>query len=153
MDDPPLAGVRHMAATLLEAWAAGRLSYEEAHDLAGAALDSFAAVRSTAESGRALGAAMLDAAGRRLEHPVGAARPAGMRVQFRIVGRLDAGGVPFPDVYAVLDAVPAKGDEVSLPHVGELAVRTVVWYPAGDVDAERPADPFVYIVVGEPRAS
>ena len=72
-----------------------------------------------------------------------------MRVQFSLVGHVKRP----PDLWADLDAVPRVGDVVNLPGISQAdsVVRTVVWYPTHDDDGEPLAEPFVYVVVGQPR--
>lgn len=72
-----------------------------------------------------------------------------MRVQFSLVGHVERP----PDLWADLDTIPREGEVVNWPGIsqGNTVVRTVVWYPTHD-DEGRPLDePFVYVVVGQPR--
>jgi hypothetical protein len=71
-----------------------------------------------------------------------------MKITARLTGVIDPPGLDWPEGWPV----PREGDIVSLPGVGPLQVRTVVWYPAGDGDDdEGELDPFVYVVIGPPR--
>lgn len=67
-----------------------------------------------------------------------------LRVVVRVVGhsvRLDNG---WPEGWPV----PREGEPI---HIGEdtLYVRTVAWYPAGDIHGDH--EPFVYVVLGPQR--
>lgn len=85
-----------------------------------------------------------------------------MRLHFSFVGEAALLRRAFGegDLFVDLPAVPQVGDTIHVPGIseGHTVVRTVVWYPLG-YDAEdegrerKPGDeePFVYIVVGEPR--
>lgn len=68
-----------------------------------------------------------------------------MNVRFSVVGQVEC--VHIPDIK--LDSVPRVDDSVYVPVIDrELCVRAVVWFPLGEVPKE---DPFVYIVLGNPR--
>lgn len=71
-----------------------------------------------------------------------------MKVHFSVVGQV----VRPDDVKVTMDAIPRLGETVTLPGLPPHAtnVRTVVWYPLGDVDDDDP-EPFVYIVLGQAR--
>lgn len=72
-----------------------------------------------------------------------------MRVQFSLVGHVERPA----DLVADFSSVPQVGDVVNWPGIsqGDTVVRTVVWYPTHDDDGEPVAEPFVYVVVGQPR--
>lgn len=67
-----------------------------------------------------------------------------MRVKFSLVGHPEHGPLDWRE----LPEVPREGDTVYVPNLGEVEVRTVVWYPWGSEDESRP---FVYVVIGPPR--
>lgn len=46
--------------------------------------------------------------------------------------------------------IPPEDSQIDHPTAGTLWVRTVIWYPHGDVEDP---EPFVYIVVGPRRVS
>lgn len=69
-----------------------------------------------------------------------------MRIVASLAGVVDAPDLEWPEGWPV----PREGESVSLPGVGPLQVRTVVWYPAGNSDEGDP-EPFAYVVVGPPR--
>jgi hypothetical protein len=66
-----------------------------------------------------------------------------MLVHVRYVGtvRKDV-NIDWPEGWSI----PRVGDEITIPKLPEVShVRTVVWYPEGDEEAN---EPFVYVVVG-----
>lgn len=86
-----------------------------------------------------------------------------MRIQFSFVGdaRLLRSAVGDGDLWVEMDVVPREGETVHVPGISEsqTVVRTVVWFPLGDDPASEGlalnesdrSDPFVYVVLGEPR--
>jgi hypothetical protein len=69
----------------------------------------------------------------------------GMKIKTTLVGIVDhTRTLDWPDGWPM----PREGESVDVNGLGGLSVRTVVWFPEGDDDDP---EPFVYLVIGQPR--